>query len=118
MDQNNRRRTRVNAGFTVVLHKEGIDAEAESHNLSLKGILCDPVEGFAIGDECEVSISLSEDAIIRVNAKVVRADEGGLAVDFHSMDEISFTHLRRLIQFNSEDADVIDSELTSPAFDA
>ncbi|WP_320172955.1 PilZ domain-containing protein [Maridesulfovibrio sp.] len=117
MDQNKRRRTRVNAGFRVVLHKEDFDAYVESHNLSLKGILCDPVNGFFVGDECEISIPLSEDAIIRVSAKVVRSDKDGLAADFHHMDEISFTHLRRLIQFNAEDADTIDSELTSPAFD-
>ncbi|NDV21289.1 PilZ domain-containing protein [Desulfovibrio sp. JC022] len=118
MDQNKRRRIRVNAGFRVVLHKEDIDAFVESHNLSLKGILCDPVRGFFVGDECEISIPLSEEAIIRVNAKIVRSDETGLAADFHHMDENSFTHLRRLIQFNAEDADSIDNELTSPAFDA
>ena len=118
MDQNKRRRTRVSAGFRVVLHKDDIDAFVESHNLSLKGILCDPVMGFFVGDECEISIPLSEEAIIRVSAKIVRSDDTGLAADFHHMDEMSFTHLRRLIQFNAEDADSIDSELTSPAFDA
>lgn len=118
MDQNKRRRTRVNAGFRVVLHKEEFDAYVDSHNLSLKGILCDPVKGFFVGDECEVSIPLSEEAIIRVSAKIVRSDDTGLAADFHHMDEMSFTHLRRLIQFNAEDADSIDEELTSPAFDA
>lgn len=118
MDQNKRRRTRVQAGFTVMLHKGDTASVAESHNLSLKGLLCDPVEGFQVGDECEVSITLSEEAVIMVNAKVVRADKGGLAVDFTSMDEMSFTHLRRLIQFNAPDADSIDDELTSPAFDA
>lgn len=117
MGQNKRRRTRVNAGFRVALHKEDFDAFVESHNLSLKGILCDPAQGFFVGDECEVSIPLSDDAIIRVSAKVVRSDGSGLAADFHHMDEVSFTHLRRLVQFNSEDADIIDSELTSPAFD-
>ncbi|WP_432735008.1 PilZ domain-containing protein [Maridesulfovibrio sp. FT414] len=118
MVQNKRRRTRVEAGFTVKLHKDGIDAGAESHNLSLKGLLCDPVQGFAVGDDCEVSLSLSEDVEIFISAKVVRADDTGLAVDFTSMDEVSFTHLRRLIQFNAQDADAIDSELTSPAFES
>jgi len=79
--------------------------------------LCDPVDGFAVGDDCEVAISLSEEAVIMVSAKVVRSDDTGLAVDFASMDEMSFTHLRRLIQFNADDADTIDSELISPAFD-
>ncbi len=118
MDQNKRRRTRIEAEFTIMLHKGETAAVAESHNLSLKGLLCDPVKGFEVGDECEVSITLSEDAVIMVNAKVVRSDDGGLAVDFTSMDEMSFTHLRRLIQFNAQDADSIDNELTSPAFDA
>ncbi len=118
MAQNKRRRTRVEAEFTIMLHKGDSAAIAESHNLSLKGLLCDPVKGLEVGDDCEVSISLSEEAVILISAKVVRSDETGLAVDFNSMDEMSFTHLRRLIQFNADDADSIDEELTSPAFDA
>lgn len=117
MGQNKRRRTRVEAGFSVMLHKGEISAVAESRNLSLKGILCGPVPGFAVDDECEVVINLSEEAVIRILSRVVRSDEDGLALDFNSMDEQSFTFLHRLVQFNSNDADTIDSELTSPAFD-
>ncbi|WP_320172255.1 PilZ domain-containing protein [Maridesulfovibrio sp.] len=118
MVQNKRRRTRVTAGFTVMLHKDGVDSDAETRNLSLTGLLCEPVEGFEVDDACEVSITLSEEVFIKVSARIVRADESGLAVNFNSMDENSFTHLRRLIQFNAPDADAIDSELTSPAFDS
>ncbi|SMF02565.1 PilZ domain-containing protein [Desulfovibrio gilichinskyi] len=118
MDQNKRRRTRIQVEFTVKLSKSGLSVMVETQNLSLKGILCNSVEGFAVGNICEVSIILSEDVVIHIEGKVVRSDESGLAVDFIVMNEVSFTHLRKLVQYNSTDADAIDSELTSPAFDA
>ncbi|MBI9109853.1 PilZ domain-containing protein [Maridesulfovibrio ferrireducens] len=118
MEQNKRRRTRIDVEFTVQLNKNGFSAIAETQNLSLKGILCTGVEGFAVGEKCEVLITLSEEIVIRIEGKVVRSDDSGLAVDFILLDEESFTHLHRVIQYNSTDADVIDGELTLPAFDA
>lgn len=117
MTPNKRRRSRVQAGFTVELVRQGVHVEAETMNLSLKGILCSPAPGFAPENECEVHIRLSEEIEIIINGIVVRSDEVGIAIDFMQMDEVSFTHLRRLIQFNAQDADSIDEELTHPAFD-
>ncbi|OEU69437.1 MAG: pilus assembly protein PilZ [Desulfovibrio sp. S3730MH75] len=117
MGQDKRRRTRIDAEFTVQISKNGFAVEAETHNLSMKGILCDGVEGFSAGDACTVSITLSEDVIVTIEGKIVRADKTGLAVDFVAMDEVSFTHLRRMVKYNSTDADSIDGELISPAFD-
>ncbi len=118
MDQNKRRRTRIQVEFTAQLNKGDLSVMVETQNLSMKGILCNRVEGFAVGSLCEVSILLSEEVVIHIEGKVVRSDESGLAVDFIVMNEESFTHLRKLVQYNSTDADAIDSELISPAFDA
>ncbi|WP_291326092.1 PilZ domain-containing protein [Desulfovibrio sp. UCD-KL4C] len=118
MDQNKRRRTRIEVEFTAQLNKSGLSVMVETQNLSMKGILCNRVEGFAVGTLCEVSILLSKEIEIHVEGKVVRSDETGLAVDFLVMSEESFTHLHKLVQYNSTDADAIDSELISPAFDA
>ncbi len=117
MGQDKRRRTRIDAGFTVQISKKGFSVEAETHNLSMKGILCDGVEGFSTEDDCTVSITLCEDIVVTIEGKIVRADKTGLAVDFVAMDEVSFTHLRNIVKYNSADADRIDGELISPAFD-
>lgn len=118
MDQDKRRRTRIHVGFTVQLAKNGLSVTAETQNLSMKGILCNSVSDFAVGNLCEVSLVLSKEITVKIEGKVVRSDEFGLAIDFIVMNEESFTHLRKLVQYNSSDADAIDSELTSPAFDA
>ncbi|WP_027180203.1 PilZ domain-containing protein [Maridesulfovibrio bastinii] len=118
MPPDKRRRTRVQASFTVELEMQNIIVSAVTVNLSLKGILCEPVDGFAPGDLCIVHIILSKDVRICINGSVVRSDEKGVAVDFLDMDDESFTHLRKLVQYNSEDADSIDRELISPAFDS
>ncbi|WP_031480535.1 PilZ domain-containing protein [Maridesulfovibrio frigidus] len=117
MGQDKRRRTRIDAEFTVQISKKGFGVEVATHNLSMKGILCDGVEGFSADDACTVSIALSEDIIVIIEGRVVRADKTGLAVDFVAMDEVSFTHLRKMVKYNSTDADSIDGELISPAFD-
>ena len=46
----------------------------------------------------------------------VRNDATGCAIDFLSMDEASFFHLRNIVRYGSADADSIDQELSVPAF--
>jgi hypothetical protein len=47
----------------------------------------------------------------------LRTAEEGTAIAFTSIDEESFFHLKKLIQFHSDDADEIEAELLKPAFE-
>lgn len=118
MTADQRRRSRVKAAFLVELARQGVYVTAETLNISLKGILCSYIPGFAIEDECSVHLRLSEEIEIVVKGRVVRSDKDGIAIDFMQMDDDSFTHLRKIVQYNSLDADTIDGELTLPAFDS
>lgn len=118
MESNQRRRTRVKAAFTVELERQNVFVAAETVNISMKGILCNAVHGFAIGDKCEVHIILANKVRAVISGIVVRADAEGIAVDFQSMDDESFSHLRCIVQYNLGDADAIDKEITSSAFDS
>ena len=48
--------------------------------------------------------------------KILRVGPDETAISFTSMDEESFFHLKRIMEFNASDADKIDREMIVPAF--
>ena len=106
-----RRRTRVNARFETRIFTGGETYTLPMEDVSLKGVRCAHEPGLVVGMDCVVELALSEEARIEVEGVVVRSDADGTAVDFGAMDEDSFAHLRRLVQFNASDPDAIDREL-------
>jgi len=86
-------------------------------DLSLRGILMDYSGGLNPGDECTVSLApegMGADYLFRAQGRVVRSEGGSLAVEFLEMDENSFSHLVKLLEWNSEDPEVIRGEVTRP----
>ncbi len=55
--------------------------------------------------------TLSKDVNVRLRGRIVRSSDEGVAVDFESMDESAFFHLRNMVRYSSQDADRIDREL-------
>ena len=117
MNREKRARTRVPVHFdvSVLLGDEVI--RAEILNISLNGILCTPNPLFQENAPCQVIISLSDDLRIVVDSRISRVEERESAISFISMDDESFVHLKRLVQYNVGDADRIDQELHRKAFD-
>ena len=117
MNQEKRRRTRVPVHFdvSILLGEEVI--QTEMVNISLSGILCTSNSLFQNNALCKVIVSLSDDLKIVVDSKISRVDEREAAISFISMDDESFIHLKKLIQYNVGDADRIDKELHKKAFD-
>jgi len=73
--------------------------------------------GLNPGDECTVSLApegMGADYLFRAQGRVVRSEGGSLAVEFLEMDENSFSHLVKLLEWNSEDPEVIRGEVTRP----
>ena len=64
-----------------------------------------------------MSISLHDKLTITINAKVLRARAEETAIGFAAMDEESFAHLKRIVQYNAGDADRIEGEFRQKAFD-
>lgn len=118
MGDNRRRRSRVathiSASFTPHLGHEVLLLVC---NISLKGLLAVPDAKVKTGGRGFVRIRLSPQAAISIEATVIRSDATGVAIDFSPMDEQSFLHLRNLVRYNAPDADEIDAELKSKAFD-
>lgn len=110
-----RRRSRVHLEFPLTIRCDDIHVHGILHDLSLKGLSCAMEQDIAPGTACEVVLELDSGLRIRVRGVVVRSGEDG-AIDFVSMDEASFGHLRNLVRLYAEDADAVDDELRAPAF--
>jgi hypothetical protein len=117
MQQDKRKRSRVQAGLEALLTCGGKEKHPiRVRNVSLKGVLCDPDPELGQLISCHLHFALSGGIRFTVEARIIRNDESGLAMDFEGMDEEAFLHLRNLVRYNAPDADAIDRELTVPAF--
>lgn len=110
-----RRRSRVHLEFPLTISCNNSYVRGTLHDVSLKGLSCAMEHDIAPGSECLVILELDSGLRIRIQGVVIRSGEDG-AIDFVSMDETSFTHLRNLVRLYAEDADAVDDELRTPAF--
>ncbi|GAB6035519.1 hypothetical protein JCM15519_00780 [Fundidesulfovibrio butyratiphilus] len=116
MNKDKRIRSRVDATIDAVIVSGGRTASLETRNVSLKGMLCDHAPGLGGSGACVVRITLSPTVGFEIEARIIRNDPSGLALDFTGMDEEAFGHLRRLVRLHASDADAIDREMAVPAF--
>lgn len=116
MNRDKRIRSRVDATIDAVIVSGGRTAALATRNVSLKGMLCDHAPGLGTLGPCVVRISLSPTVGFEIEARIIRNDPSGLALDFTGMDEEAFGHLRQLVRLHASDADAIDREMVVPAF--
>ncbi len=83
------------------------------HDLSLKGALVSLPErhDIAPGEHLVLEIPLDESGHIRMEVAVIRCDEERLGLACRDIDVDSITHLRRLVELNSGDPELLDREL-------
>ena len=120
MTDKNRKRTRIHGHFRGVLTHLGRDYPITTINLSLKGILCilDQAGELPLvrGDECRVTLTLSESVSLKIDGIIARIHGQEVGVDITSLDEESYTHLRNIVRFSSDDPDAIDMEQAERPF--
>ena len=91
--------------------------EAELLDISLKGALLELPTGTTatLNDQCQLRLQLGvEDEAIVMDTTVIHAGSGqriGLRCD--AIDVDSITHLRRLVQINAGDPELLERELSS-----
>jgi len=117
MDQEKRKRMRVPVRFDVSVKLGGKLTDVQIVNISLTGILCTSNRLFQQNAACQVIISLRDDLKITIDSKILRVGEQETAISFVAMDEESFAHLRRVVEYNTGDADRIEKEFRQKAFD-
>ena len=112
-DQDDRRdNVRVSFHATVDLDFTGQHySGCETENLSTRGVLVLGITDREQGDTCEISLHLSgtsDDISLNMEGTVVRLEEDGIGIHFTEMDLDSYTHLRNIIYYNSDDPDSLD----------
>ena len=117
MEENRRKRTRVPVHFDVTITMGDKQTRITTSNISLTGILCATDPSFKKDAPCEITIILNEETRIHIpSATVIRTGPKETAISFSSITEEGFYHLRKLLQYNTDDADLIDQEMHQPAF--
>jgi hypothetical protein len=116
MVKERRKRTRVPAGFDVNIIFKREKIKVKTFNISLTGISCNRDSRFRAGDPCEIILTLDSETILNIKGKILRLDEKEAIIVFLSMDEDTFYHLKRLMQYNAAEPEKIEKELTDPAF--
>jgi hypothetical protein len=114
--ENRRRFSRVKFGAHAFLEAGGRRSECELVDLSLKGSLVDRPEGqgppeIEAGAACALILVLEPSEItIRMDSTVVHAHGGKLGLRCEKIDVDSLGHLRRLLELNLGDAELVDRE--------
>lgn len=108
-------RVSVNIEATIKTDATAIETK-HTRDLSMNGIfvLCD--EKLPLDSECEVSLILRGEAeLLQVDiaAKVQRATEEGLGLEFVELGLESYRHLQNLILYNSQDAHRAEEEISA-----
>ena len=119
MDEERRKKTRVHFKTQVILKtdKSKIEAEANSKDVSVKGIFVNTKKKIPVGTPCDIEILLtgtSTKLALSIKGIITRQDASGLGIAFDSMDIDSQFHLRNIVMYNASDPDDIEKEMFSP----
>lgn len=108
------RREKIRVDFatkvTITTQKSKITVNGSSNDLSLSGIFVKTNEDIPEGTQCEVEVWLTgmeEEIALKMQGYVVRKVKGGLAVAFETIDIDSYTHLKNIIRYNTDDPDKV-----------
>jgi hypothetical protein len=92
-------------------------ATAELVDVSLKGALVHVPAGVEVGsgDRCAVRIQLDPagDATIRMEGRITHREQGCVGIRCDAIDLDSIAHLRRLVELNLGDEDLLHRELAA-----
>ena len=110
--EDKRRCPRVDFKTRLILTAEGTEivAEGSSRDLSQKGVFIYTDEKLSPGTLCKVRVFLSgggDPVELSMDAKVARVDSTGMGILFVAMDLDSYTHVKNIVRYNSEDGDEI-----------
>lgn len=116
MTKERRKRTRVPVKFELTIEVKEKKIQVETNNLSLTGVSFKSPHTFTAGEKCVIDLHLNEEVHLSIEAKILRSKEQETIASFLVMDEDTFYHLKKLLQYNAPDSDLIEEELRNPAF--
>ena len=114
MKKERRKNTRIAANFEVRIAAGRKVITLKTWNLSLRGMECPTEDCFKQGKTCRVTFILSPEISFTVKGTFVRVGEQDTGIFFTTIDAEGFYHLKRLVQYNAQNPDKIDTELAAP----
>jgi hypothetical protein len=112
ISKNEDRRKHSRVGFAtkidvcLVSGQETICLDANSRDLSLRGIFVRTDAAFSLDTQCTVDIYLTggvEEIKLEIQGKTVRKTNDGVGIVFKSMDVETYTHLKNIVYYNGGD---------------
>lgn len=84
-------------------------------DISLQGILIKTPLGWTgnVGDECTVTVALDRDVVITMQCKIAHIEQDYVGMHCEHIDIDSATHLRRLVELNLGDEELLNRELAA-----
>ena len=118
MEEERRTRTRVDFTTQVIVKTDEseIVAEANSEDISIKGLFVSTEKRIPVGTPCDMEILLtgtSTRLALTIKGIITRQDASGLGIAFDSMDLDSYVHLKNIILYNASDPEDIEKETFS-----
>ena len=97
----------------VRLGLQGRETQGLLQDISLRGALVEvgAAWGGRAGDACRLRLALASDAVIVMEATVAHVDGRHVGLHCEHIDLDSMTHLRQLVEHNTEDPALLEREL-------
>lgn len=113
-DNDKRRFTRVPFDAEVVLHHGSRTWSSDLIDVSIKGLLTVAPAGFdvALGESLGVDLILNEEVSIDTRCTLVHCTSLRLGMRIDRIDMESIMHLRRLLELNLGDPELLERELS------
>ncbi|AJF07272.1 PilZ domain-containing protein [Geoalkalibacter subterraneus] len=108
-----RRFGRIPFGHAVTLKTEGKNRVGRLIDLSLKGakVQTDALPPLQLGAQCCLVLPLGEEVTLEFRCEAVHIADDHLGLKFIEADPESFSHLLRLMELNTGDAEKIAEEV-------
>ena len=106
--------SRVNFRMAATIKAAERQFQGNVENLSMRGMFLVTDERLAVGDMVGIVIALSgtsPEISVSFEGKVCRIVENGLGFNFEKIDLDSYTHLKNIIAYNSDDAEKVMEEI-------
>lgn len=119
MDTEKRKNIRIDFKTRVVLKCAGetISSDADSRDISLKGMFIKTDKLLAVGTPCDLELILtgaSTNLNLAIKGTITRREADGLGVSFDGIDLDSYWHLKNLLLYNAQDPDKVEKEFPNP----
>lgn len=116
MIKERRKRTRVPVSFDMNILLNGKKIKVKTKNISMTGVSFISQQLFTAGEKCSINLRLNKEVHLSIDASILRSRDDETIASFLVMDEETFFHLKRMLEFNTSDSDQIEKELAEPVF--